>query len=458
MILDHPYSIASYFDTTTIKKFLESGTTNNRKNIIAIGDNGLGYQANTDFANNYFGGRILNWYQHDATTIQGINEDPVTDGLSLNIVAGFTNIITPNDNLSIIPVILTFPQTEYIVGTKVETDRYRTVFISVNFVDISANAQRDSLISKIIQWFQSSSSPQIYGPELSELPDIEMTEDVLYKMTLCDWYPYVEDSDTPDEELAWNVVDGMHVTASVQSDTLFLTPAANYFGPDSITVIVSDGSCPDTGTVHLNVESINDPPLAFNLLSPENGAQFADTAEVVFEWQAAPDPEDQPVFYEIRFSTESYDTSIACGNQSELIVNLDYTTCPIGTDIYWSVIAFDEEDTTLASNNPFSFGIIPTLLTNSEGLPLPDRFVLFPNYPNPFNSTTAICYGLPEESQVMVRISDINGRQIQTLVRKTQPAGFYTIHWNAANISSGIYFIQIIAGDFQQIRKCILMK
>lgn len=89
---------------------------------------------------------------------------------------------------------------------------------------------------------------------------------------------------------------------------------------------------------------------------------------------------------------------------------------------------------------------------------IPDKFALEPAYPNPFNATTVISYQLPEESRVKICIYNINGQLVQTLVNDRQTAGYYSVNWNSAGLASGIYLYQIVAGDFQKVRKCMVIK
>lgn len=80
------------------------------------------------------------------------------------------------------------------------------------------------------------------------------------------------------------------------------------------------------------------------------------------------------------------------------------------------------------------------------------------NYPNPFNPMTTFDYTIPKESKVKLSVFDITGRLIEMLVNQTQVAGYYSTNWNAVKYSSGIYIYKIQAGDFQKIRKCLLIK
>jgi len=88
----------------------------------------------------------------------------------------------------------------------------------------------------------------------------------------------------------------------------------------------------------------------------------------------------------------------------------------------------------------------------------PQKFELNHNYPNPFNPTTNISYSIPVASAVTVNVYDITGRMVQTLVNGTKPAGNYTVTFNAANLSTGIYFYEIKAGTFRQVKKMTLIK
>jgi trimeric autotransporter adhesin len=85
---------------------------------------------------------------------------------------------------------------------------------------------------------------------------------------------------------------------------------------------------------------------------------------------------------------------------------------------------------------------------------VPDKFDLSQNYPNPFNPTTKINFDLPFDSKVMMKIFDITGREIITLVNEVHEAGYYTVTFDSKGIASGVYFYRIIAeGNSQQFVK-----
>jgi hypothetical protein len=88
----------------------------------------------------------------------------------------------------------------------------------------------------------------------------------------------------------------------------------------------------------------------------------------------------------------------------------------------------------------------------------PTEFLLLQNYPNPFNPSTRIKYSIPQSSNVVIKVFNILGSEIETLVNEEKPVGTYELKWNAANLPSGVYFYRLQAGDFVQTRKMILLK
>jgi len=94
----------------------------------------------------------------------------------------------------------------------------------------------------------------------------------------------------------------------------------------------------------------------------------------------------------------------------------------------------------------------------SNELNIPAEFKLMQNYPNPFNPTTTIRYDIPKVSQVTLTIYNMNGQVVEKLVNQKQEPGFYSVNWDAQNVSTGVYFYRIQAGDFQQVKKMLLIK
>jgi endo-1,4-beta-xylanase len=89
---------------------------------------------------------------------------------------------------------------------------------------------------------------------------------------------------------------------------------------------------------------------------------------------------------------------------------------------------------------------------------LPATFELDQNFPNPFNSSTTIKYSIAITSRVTLKIFDILGREVQTVINTVQASGQYTVSFNAQDLASGIYFYQMNAGNFTAIKKLVLVK
>ena len=87
-----------------------------------------------------------------------------------------------------------------------------------------------------------------------------------------------------------------------------------------------------------------------------------------------------------------------------------------------------------------------------------EAFLLHQNYPNPFNPETTISYELPKESDITLTIYDITGRLVETLVNEKREPGYYSVHWDASQFSSGVYLYRIQTEGFQQVKKCLLIK
>jgi hypothetical protein len=103
-----------------------------------------------------------------------------------------------------------------------------------------------------------------------------------------------------------------------------------------------------------------------------------------------------------------------------------------------------------------SFG--PPIGIHNIGSTVPKAYSLNQNYPNPFNPSTKIRFDLPKNSFVTLKVYDITGRLVSTLLNENLAAGTKEYDWNAINMPSGVYFYTIKAGDFTQTKKMILVK
>ena len=87
-----------------------------------------------------------------------------------------------------------------------------------------------------------------------------------------------------------------------------------------------------------------------------------------------------------------------------------------------------------------------------------DQFLLSQNFPNPFNPETVIKYQIPTDSHVSLKVFDVLGNEVASLVDEMREAGNHEIHWKGNNVPSGVYFYQISAGDYKNVKKMMLQK
>lgn len=137
----------------------------------------------------------------------------------------------------------------------------------------------------------------------------------------------------------------------------------------------------------------------------------------------------------------------------------------IGTSVKLTPLTTGEAVITVtaidAANNDFfaySFSVDSRMTDVETAEAIPTEFALMQNFPNPFNPTTNIKFALPTESNVSLKIYNVLGEEVATLINKVMPAGFHTYNFDATRLSSGMYIYRIEAGSFVQVKKMLLMK
>jgi hypothetical protein len=97
-------------------------------------------------------------------------------------------------------------------------------------------------------------------------------------------------------------------------------------------------------------------------------------------------------------------------------------------------------------------------LENMEGSAIPLTFTLKQNYPNPFNPSTTIEFTFPKPEFVTLKVYNILGKEIITLVKDKLNAGNHTYQFDSNNLASGIYYYQLLAGEFKEVKKMVLLR
>jgi hypothetical protein len=134
-----------------------------------------------------------------------------------------------------------------------------------------------------------------------------------------------------------------------------------------------------------------------------------------------------------------------------IIRGLNFRTSPDST------LFASGANTTTPGQGVYVYTFVPVgIIGNSNNIP--KDFALHQNYPNPFNPSTIISFDIPREAFVTVKVYDISGKEVTTIVNESKRAGSYNITFNASSLSSGIYFYKITAGDFISTKKMALVK
>ena len=161
---------------------------------------------------------------------------------------------------------------------------------------------------------------------------------------------------------------------------------------------------------------------------------------------------------------ESFLTDVSKSSYSEFVLNTFWVTGDVPDTAY---IVFQITNTTSGFPHAGSSFIIDDLSWGtatdvSDEKQTPTEFSLAQNYPNPFNPSTKIRYSIPDVgsglAQTVLKVYDILGNEVATLVNEEKPAGVYEVTFDASELSSGIYFYKISAGSFNETKKMILLR
>jgi len=179
---------------------------------------------------------------------------------------------------------------------------------------------------------------------------------------------------------------------------------------------------------------------------------------------------DENYVWGLRFCVSVYFTDAnngtAVGRRGTILRTVDggqsWISQTSGTDLFLNGVYFTD------ANNGWIVGDNGTILHTTNGgvtfveeeqiADLPTAYYLSNNFPNPFNPSTKIKYSVPQTSTVQMKVFDVLGKEIETLVNEEKPVGTYELNWNAANLPSGVYFYRLKAENFVQTRKMILLK
>jgi hypothetical protein len=144
--------------------------------------------------------------------------------------------------------------------------------------------------------------------------------------------------------------------------------------------------------------------------------------------------------------------------------NYNVRNIPYGTyEIVAQKIGIEHAFSQVVTIDPFNNEITGINITFNisgvdEEIAQPEEFILYPNYPNPFNPSTTISFFLPHNMDVKIIVSNILGENVKTLINEELSQGNHSLVFNADGLSSGVYFVMLKAGDLLKSQKIVLLK
>ena len=442
----------------TLSYIVESGS-----NVIASSGNLV-----------YFFYAPENWFGQD--TLQLI----VSDGFLSDTSDLYFSVVTVNDT----PVIVSFPDTVavqdllysyQVIAVDPDSGDVLSYFLTTapNFLSIdttsglisgtptNADTGVHAVTIRVVDSFNAADTQSFllivsdvnFPPVISPLPQLTFAEDDTLIHQISDWFNFVDDPDDPDNTLSYIVESGSNVIASSGNLVYFFYAPQNWFGQDTLQLLVSDGFLSDTSDLYVSVSSVNDTPV---VLLPDSVIFSIDTSASILLWNYVNDIEIPDSLLNMQFS-KSNDSLLHNYDSTSGIITFSAQTG------FWGIVYFNV--TVIDDSGAFDMDTliikVENVITNIEDLlaeKLPMSFSLSQNYPNPFNSITTIEFALPKTEYVRLILYNILGKEVASLVSRQLLPGNYKYTWDVSNLSSGIYYYKIEAGVFQQVRKMVLLK
>jgi len=331
--------------------------------------------------------------------------------------------------------------------------------------EASDSSSRMNLGTTVIQVLPVNDAP------LTEDVTIDTYEDVTTPITL-------SFSDVDNDEISITLTAPTNGSVELNGSYAEYVPNSNYYGTDSFNYYVSDGTeQSNVSNVSVNIEAVNDASSDFSIgdtyiVDSTVGEEWVVTTNSLiatkeneedslqFNWNESFDIDGDKIQYrmigynDLEFLTmDDWITDLTLSwSIKDLVANTDTVNVANGS---WMIVASDGEF--FVESN---FGNPMELLINGSAL-IPDQYSLNQNYPNPFKNFTTISFDMPENQKIKIRIFDVRGRIIRTLINEDQSAGFKSILWDGKNedgdeVSAGIYFYQMYApssANFKGITK-----
>jgi hypothetical protein len=322
--------------------------------------------------------------------------------------------------------------------------------ISISVIDLAG--------AKAVQSFLLTVNNVNDPPRISSTSNISFNEDDTLSYPLSRWYSAAGDPDIPDSLLSFRIIDSLSTvkTTYKKGQYLFYAPL-NWWGKDTLILVVSDGIECDSSEIYVSVKPVNDAPQIINI--PESWELQPESSNRLLIWDYVEDIETADNNLDYKFYDTRNGLDLVFISRSGILEisptkNFEKTTL---------IINVIDEQGAVALDSIFLYVADPPLTEEPFLSPIPQRYQLNQNYPNPFNSSTIIKYDIPRTTQVQLVIYDILGKEIRRLVDGYLNPGSYRVYWDGLDqqnrpVASGVYVYQITAKNFRAVRKLVIGK
>ena len=218
--------------------------------------------------------------------------------------------------------------------------------------------------------------------------------------------------------------------------------------------------------------SKNNPPSPFGLISPLDKTSFDPIPEeIVFRWEKSVDSDPlSSITYTIEISSDTtFNENLIIYSKNNIPSDSNFISISPSlfqpNVYYWRIISRDNNNLITYSREGWSFAVGMVSGVDDDNLEsgLPNKFTLLQNYPNPFNAETIIEYSVPQMSYISIKIFNLLGQEVATLVENVQSPGWYFVKWDGRDmfgryVASGIYIYSITAKNFYLSKRMLFIK
>jgi len=398
---------------------------------------------------------------HDTITINvlSVNDAPVitsADSVTATEDIHFKYIATASD-IEDSSIAFTFKNLPYWLFSDADSV-YGIPFEGMkdtSFIVIASDGELNDTLTVILMVISINDPPVI-----SNIPDTGFNEDEQLKFAISYFYDFVYDPDNADSTLTLSFSGTDYINVSMNEDSVIISSGKDWFGKDTVLMIACDNMLSDSTNWIITVHPVNDPPY------------FTEFMPVSISFDS--NVRDTLLLAELVSDVDNPDSTLNWSYIQSSFVLCDINDT-LNRAIFWVEENLSGQDTIVLSVSDGEFTVYDSLIvivspvTGIEYLmsQVPKEYSLSQNYPNPFNPTTTIIYSIPTQSRVDIRIYDLLGKEVVTLVNDNQEAKYYKVIWDAKDrsgndVPSGMYLYRIVAksGDrkFVKTRKLLLMR